>query len=264
MRIILVAILATLMGCAATVPKAECDMVIAGHKNTYKILKNKYTEVKKELGELKPTEQAIEAAEYERQEETKSTEALEVVLNNFIVEFANAMTRAIGQATEIKADEITFADNYEFAIVRVWIKFPAAMGKYYIMFTRDENDLWEYIGYHVVNIISLTGDRQMKNFEEILEEGKSKAKTPENTTKRWRDQINLLMEILHSLNDMYGTANEHQVKVKTSSCKGCKRASFVIAIRDITRRDRIMKFHRGRWTVSDKGVYYCDKCKKGK
>lgn len=105
----------------------------------------------------------------------------------------------------------------------------------------------------------------MKSFEEILKEGKNKAKSASvNTTNKWRDQVNLLMELLHSLNNMYGTNDEHQLKIKASSCKDCKAASFVIAIRDISNRERVIKFHRGRWLATEDGNYYCEACKKGK
>jgi hypothetical protein len=106
----------------------------------------------------------------------------------------------------------------------------------------------------------------MKSFEEILKEGKDKAvsQAPANTPRRWRELVNLLMETLHSINDMYGTTDEHQIKVRASNCNGCSKASFIIAIRDITSRERIMKFHRGRWVAMDKDTYYCEKCKKGK
>lgn len=105
----------------------------------------------------------------------------------------------------------------------------------------------------------------MKSFEEILKDGKNKAKAAApNIEKRWKEQINLLMETLHSLNEMYGTEVEHQVKIKSSNCNKCKKASFIIAIRDIINRERIMKFHRGRWIALDKDTYFCEKCKKGR
>ena len=104
----------------------------------------------------------------------------------------------------------------------------------------------------------------MKSFDEILKDGKNKAKAQESTDKKWRNLINLLMETLHSVNDMYGTTEEHQVKIRPSNCDKCRKASFVIATRDITSRERIMKFHRGGWVPLDKDTYFCDRCKKGK
>jgi hypothetical protein len=105
----------------------------------------------------------------------------------------------------------------------------------------------------------------MKSFEEILREGKDKAKSaPWNPSNKWREHINLLMELLHSLNDMYGTTDEHQLKIKSSSCNDCGMASFVIAVRDISNREQIIKFHRGRWLATEDGNYYCERCKKGK
>jgi len=104
----------------------------------------------------------------------------------------------------------------------------------------------------------------MKSFDQILKEGKDKAKTPENESKKWREYINLLMETLHALNGMYGTTDEHQVKIKPSNCEGCGAASFIIMIRDISSRDKIIKFHRGRWMATEDGLYYCERCKKGK
>ena len=72
------------------------------------------------------------------------------------------------------------------------------------------------------------------------------------------------METLHSLNDMYGTTNEHQLKVKTNKCYDCSKASFIITIRDLSDREQIMKFHRGKWLAASNGNFYCEKCRKGK
>ena len=103
----------------------------------------------------------------------------------------------------------------------------------------------------------------MKSFEDILKEGKGKVKAPDDNTKKWRGAINSLMDALHSLNHMYGTTREHQFKIKPNNCKQCDAASFLIAVRDITQRDRIIKYHKGNWVVVD-DKYYCEKCKKGK
>jgi hypothetical protein len=104
----------------------------------------------------------------------------------------------------------------------------------------------------------------MKSFDQILKEGKDKAKTPDDGAKKWRECINLLMETLHTLNDMYDTTDKHQIKIKPNNCKECGAASFIIMIRDILDRERIIRFHRGRWITTEDNVYYCEKCKKGK
>jgi ribosomal protein S27AE len=104
----------------------------------------------------------------------------------------------------------------------------------------------------------------MKSFDQILKEGKGKVKAPEKKHKKWRESINILMEILHTINDMYGTTNEHQVEIKSSNCSGCGAASFIIEIRDIDDRGRKIKYHRGQWLAKSDKTYYCEKCKKGK
>lgn len=101
----------------------------------------------------------------------------------------------------------------------------------------------------------------MKTFDEILEEGKNRVVKPGSPHKKWKDCINTLMDTLHTLNGMFGTTKEHQVKIRTTNCNKCKAASFIIAVRDVSNRDRIIKFHRGNWKAEDGNIYYCEKCK---
>lgn len=104
----------------------------------------------------------------------------------------------------------------------------------------------------------------MKSFDEILKEGKDKAKTTVSPLKKWKSHINTIMDSLHKLNELYDNDDEHHLKIEQHSCERCKKASFVLAIRDINNRKRVIRFHRANWEAVDKGVYYCSACKKGR
>lgn len=104
----------------------------------------------------------------------------------------------------------------------------------------------------------------MKNFDEILKEGKDKAKVIANPSKEWRNCINIVMDSLHKLNALYGNKKTHHIKVETYNCTKCKEASFVLAVRDINNQKRIIRYHKTKWEVANKGEYYCEQCKKGK
>jgi len=104
----------------------------------------------------------------------------------------------------------------------------------------------------------------MKSFDEILKEGKDKAKVSVNPIKKWKLHVNALMDALHKLNGLYDDDEEHHLKVERYSCKKCDRASFVLAIKDIKHQKRVIRFHRANWESIEKGIYLCNKCKKGK
>jgi hypothetical protein len=152
MKYILIAILATLMGCA-TVSKETYNELLASHnalQATNNVMLTECTKLRQELEEWKPTE-------YEIQEKAIAVAKLEETLKDFTVQFANFMSATIGKEVEVKADEMTFLDDYGFAAVRIWLRFPDALGKYYMIFARDANGGWNYAGYYQVGIIPSTG-----------------------------------------------------------------------------------------------------------
>ena len=101
-----------------------------------------------------------------------------------------------------------------------------------------------------------------KSFDELLQEGKSRAETgPQNKVRRWKECVNKLMDTIHELNALYeGKDSHHFVDVEAVNCKKCKQASFLVIVRDITKPKRTIRFHPSQWK-SDGGDYYCDKCK---
>ena len=103
-----------------------------------------------------------------------------------------------------------------------------------------------------------------KSFDEILKEGKDKAKVSVDSLKNWRINVRSLMNILHELNSMYSSNEMHHLKIDSFKCKRCSAASFVLSIRDLNNAKKIIKFHKEKWYTPEKGVYYCDKCKKGR
>lgn len=100
----------------------------------------------------------------------------------------------------------------------------------------------------------------MKSFDEILKEGKDKAKSVPNVSKKWRESINVLMSALHTLNDFYGE-KQHYIKISQAKCTQCHKTSYVIILRDINDLQRSVRYHRGGWKPIDKDTYFCDVCK---
>lgn len=148
MKFILVAILTTLMGCAATVSRDDYYKL----RRAYNSMGDNYHWVLNELDKWRPSR-------VELQEKAEATEELEKTLEDFVVKFATKISDVVGKNAEIKADEIAFADDYEFAIVRMWLKFTDVLGKYYLMFVRDKNDEWECIGYYQSDLIEIRGNK---------------------------------------------------------------------------------------------------------
>lgn len=150
MKFILMAVLATLMGCAATVPKTQHDLLLKAHDELNTRCITTERELRQDLDKWKPSKREIE----ENEEAIKS---LVRVLNT--KKFAQFMSNSRNEKVEVKADEIGFIDGYSGAIVRMWLRFPDALGKYYLVFFRDENDRWNYQGYFQIGVIPLTGAR---------------------------------------------------------------------------------------------------------
>jgi hypothetical protein len=152
MRIILAAILATLMGCAATVPKTEYDRLTSSYTTNMEMCGHKISELKQELDEWKP-------AEHEIKENEEATKSLTLLLEDFTKEFVQFMADTSGEKVEIKADDIGFIDNYDGALVRIWLRFPNMLAKYYMIFSRDGNEEWKYQGYFKAGVVPLIGER---------------------------------------------------------------------------------------------------------
>ena len=101
-----------------------------------------------------------------------------------------------------------------------------------------------------------------KSFDDILQEGKDRASTnPFDTVKKWRSRINAAMSALDELNWMYEDGStRHHISVEYCKCKKCKKASYLIIVRDISEPKRIITFHRSKWKSINKDTYYCDEC----
>lgn len=152
-KIALAIILSFLVGCAATVPEAD-----------FKKLQSEQTKCASDLNEQVETNSKLEEelskwkpADYEIEKSKEALESLTTVLDGFSEEFADFMANSSGEQVEVKADQIAFLDDYTGALVRVWLRFPDALAKYYMMFVRD-NDKWKYVGYFQVGVVSI-GDR---------------------------------------------------------------------------------------------------------
>lgn len=100
----------------------------------------------------------------------------------------------------------------------------------------------------------------MKSFDELLKEGKEKAKTLPSPKRKWRDTVNVLMNALHALNSFYGD-KQHYVKIVNINCARCKKASYSVVVRDIDYPQRPIRYHRGGWQAKDRDTYYCNMCK---
>jgi len=100
----------------------------------------------------------------------------------------------------------------------------------------------------------------MKNFDDILKEGKDKvsdATAAQEPKNKWRDGINTLMSALNDLNDMYA-GKSHYIEVGPAKCVKCSKPSYVIVIQDINNSNRTVRYHSGGWRYVDKSTYYCD------
>ena len=103
-----------------------------------------------------------------------------------------------------------------------------------------------------------------KSFDDILKEGKDKAKVSVDSLKTWRMHVRNLMNTLHELNDMYDSNEVHHLKVDLCQCQKCNTASFILSVRDIDNSKKIIKFHKEKWRALERGKYYCEACRKGK
>ena len=149
MRIVFALALSLLVGCAATVPKKDFSRLQGDYGRCVMSLEDQKSisvELQEELNKWKPEDYQIEAA-------NEAAESLTELLSDFTQGFAKFMSNSSGEQVEVKADEIVFIDNYEGALVRLWLRFPDALGKYYLMFVRDQNDKWKYVGYYQVGVI---------------------------------------------------------------------------------------------------------------
>jgi hypothetical protein len=102
-----------------------------------------------------------------------------------------------------------------------------------------------------------------KSFDDILKEGKSKAKPSANPAIKWKTEIHKIMESLHKLNDSYGNDKIHHLQIDHNNCDKCNKASFTLSIRDVKNHKKVVRFHQSKWKPIRKGVYRCDECKKG-
>ena len=104
----------------------------------------------------------------------------------------------------------------------------------------------------------------MKNFDDILKEGKDKVTGTSNKKKKWKKHINNIMEELHMLNTVYGSDKAHHLHVEGIKCKKCGVTSYVLAVRDLDNDQKVTRFHKSKWEPLGKNVYYCNKCAKKK
>lgn len=106
----------------------------------------------------------------------------------------------------------------------------------------------------------------MKNFDDILKNGKDKVKEPVTTVKpySWGENISILMNTLQCLNEMYEHNDIHNFKIEQVNCEKCSMASFVITTKDISDIKKVVRFHHSEWKSAGKVIYYCGLCKKAK
>jgi hypothetical protein len=135
MRIILAVILAMMVGCAATVPQKDYDELKA---TFFKVSADKEECVQK----WKPSDVEVDTG-------------LQLMsrIQLFVEEFAKYMSESVGEKVEVKADDIGFIDNHNGALVRVWVSFPDALAKYYLLFARTEDGDWVYRGYFKAGVV---------------------------------------------------------------------------------------------------------------
>jgi hypothetical protein len=154
MKIILVLVLSLLVSCTATTTSetdfkltdnhVKCTMALKAQK----LINNKLQE---EIKKWKLTDSELATA---KEAENSLTE----LLSKSIKDFAQSLSDSSEEQVKVKADEISFIDDYNGALVRIWVIFPDELAKFYVTFTRSENGEWIYKGYALIGVRS-TGVR---------------------------------------------------------------------------------------------------------
>ena len=140
MKVILMTLIAMMVGCS-TVPKADYDKL---------------------LTQKAECEQALNEANALSEMEVQAKEALGKSLKVFLDDFANFVAKKAGDDAEVKADEVAFLDGFRIAMVRVWLRFPGTLAKYYMIFVEDESEGWKYVGFYQAGVTQLGGDSNEK------------------------------------------------------------------------------------------------------
>ena len=106
----------------------------------------------------------------------------------------------------------------------------------------------------------------MASFDEILKKGKQKVKETKkvkSTKDVWLEHVGNVLNSMQFLNSFYAKDKAHHMSVDHVNCKGCKKATFILSIRDIDNTKRIMRFYNSNWKSIDKGKeYLCEECKR--
>ena len=152
MRIILAVILATLVGCAATVPNTQYTELLKQYNTCFLTVQHREEKIQELETQVRECEQGTE-------EEKKELENFSKALQITVLDFTTFLVNKVGEGVEVKADQIVFIDDYEGAMVRVWVRLPQMLVKNYFLFARDQDDNWGYKGYYEAGMVPLLGEK---------------------------------------------------------------------------------------------------------